>query len=188
MCARLQRHKKEHTRVKAQVTSKQLECMSPCRMIAHCLGVLRSLQRCQSLRCGGLERVLWSSVSERGCMLWVEENACSGKRVMLNTVTWMDFIKDSLRPQLTADPAGGLPTFLKELDEIVALVRSDCQDGFKRCKMVLTRQQVVDGVMTLHGTITHRLTQIARPQDPTCLSCGLTTSTLCFKSTRKLAT
>ena len=68
---------------------------------------------------------------------------------MLNTVTWMDFIKDSLRPQLTADPAGGLPTFLKELDEIVVLVRSDCQDGFKRCKMVLTRQQVVDGVMTL---------------------------------------
>ena len=73
----------------------------------------------------------------------------AGKRVMLNTVTWMDFIKDSLRPQLTAGPAGGLPTFLKELDETVALVRSDCEDGFKRCKMVLTRQQVADGVMKL---------------------------------------
>ena len=121
-------------------------------------------------------------------LLRAEENAFLGKRVMLNTVTWMDFIKDSLRPQLTADPVGGLPTFLKELDETVALVRSDCQDGFKRCKMVLTRQQVVDGVMTLHGPTTHGLTQIAPPQDPTCLSCGLTTSILCFKSTNKLAT
>ena len=94
-------------------------------------------------------------------LLRAEENAFLGKRVMLNTVTWMDFIKDSLRPQLTADPVGGLPTFLKELDETVALVRSDCQDGFKRCKMVLTRQQVVDGVTTLHGTTMYRLTQNA---------------------------
>ena len=108
---------------------------------------------------------------------------------MLNTVTWIDFIKDSLRPRLTSDPVSGLPAFLEELDDSVALVRSDCQDGFKRCKMVLTRQQVVDGVMTLHGTTTtHRLTHNAPPQDPTCLSCGLTTSILCFKSTNKLAT
>ncbi len=72
-----------------------------------------------------------------------------GKRVMLNTVQWMDFIKDELRPKLIKDPVGGLNTFLEQLDHTVALVKSDCQDGFKRCKMVLTRQQVADGVMKL---------------------------------------
>ena len=64
---------------------------------------------------------------------------------MLETVTWMDIIIDSLRSKLDADP-GFLPTFLHELDKIVAQVRSDSSNGFKRCKLVLTRQQVIDGM------------------------------------------
>ena len=35
---------------------------------------------------------------------------------------------------------------LHELDKIVAQVRSDSSNGFKRCKLVLTRQQVIDGM------------------------------------------
>ena len=65
--------------------------------------------------------------------------------MMLETVTWMDIIIDSLRSKLDADP-GFLPTFLHELDKIVAQVRSDSSNGFKRCKLVLTRQQVIDGM------------------------------------------
>ena len=65
--------------------------------------------------------------------------------MMLETVTWMDLIIDSLRLKLDADP-GLLPTFLHELDKIVAQVRSDSSNGFKRCKLVLTRQQVIDGM------------------------------------------
>ena len=63
---------------------------------------------------------------------------------MLETVTWMDIIMDSLRLKLDADP-GFLPTF-RELEKIVAQVRSDSSNGFKRCKLVLTRQQVIDGM------------------------------------------
>ena len=68
---------------------------------------------------------------------------------MLETVTWMDLIINSLRLKLDADP-GYLPTFLHELDKIMAQVRSDSSNGFKRCKLVFTRQQVVDGMCMVH--------------------------------------
>ena len=64
---------------------------------------------------------------------------------MLENVSWMQLIKDSLLPKLAADPEGGLSTFLGELDKIVAQVKGENEDGFKRCKLVLTRQQVANG-------------------------------------------
>jgi len=58
------------------------------------------------------------------------------KRVMCETVTWCDAWQNELVYEQDS---------LAKMDEVIKQIKLDNLDGFKRCKMVLTRQQIASG-------------------------------------------
>jgi len=67
-------------------------------------------------------------------------NHCA-KRVMNENVTWLQFLQKTVRPKQDADPE----LFRQELDEVVSQMLQENKEGFKRCRLVLTRQQLAEG-------------------------------------------
>jgi len=76
-------------------------------------------------------------------------NHCA-KRVMHDTVGWMEAIQQEIVVNEANDNKSGCSSWLIKVDEIVNQVLAENRNGAAKCKLVLVRQQIAEGTYTPH--------------------------------------